>query len=86
MNTFLCQMIFMTENPKVRIEKCEAPQQSNGYNCGLYVLLFADALSKDNNECINSHDTKGTEYNQQSLTHIFSGVGRGEEKIRADTH
>ena len=67
-------MIFMTENPKVRIEKCEAPQQSNGYNCGLYVLLFADALSKDNNECINSHDTKGTEYNQQSLTHIFSGV------------
>lgn len=59
--------------------RCKTPQQKNGYDCGLFALRFAEALS--NNRCIKimSEFVDGTIFDSNSLKEYFDEKGGDAE-------
>ena len=69
----------------VEVEECETPQQKNTYDCGLFALGFAEALTSPKyNYCIVLDET-GTKYDGSQLQKYIdeSGGFRFASKLRS---
>jgi Ulp1 family protease len=53
---------------------CVSPQQDNEFDCGLFVLGFAEALTISEYECIKLLEGSGTTYDSNALNEYFNSV------------
>ena len=67
----LClKVLLVDDHDNLEVEKCSVRQQKNGYDCGLFLLRFAEALS--NNDCIRISDG-GTSFDRKKLEESLGG-------------
>jgi len=61
------------------VEECDTPKQSNNYDCGVFAIGFAEALTSNKYTCITLNDTgTGTDYNSSQLQQYFEDNGEHE--------
>jgi len=61
----------------VLVVECQTPQQQNGYDCGLFALGFAEALSGTDEHFIVKEDCEGLLQN-----HFENNGGQGDFALR----
>ena len=59
------------------MEECDTPKQSNNYDCGVFAIGFAEALTSNKYTCITLNDT-GTDYSSSQLQQHFEDNGGHE--------
>jgi Ulp1 family protease len=79
MNYFFKQFMFGDGHvEKARIDQCESPQQDNEFDCGLFVLGFAEALTNLECKCIKLLEGGGSTYDSNALNEYFKSINGPE--------